>query len=86
MEDKIVQELKFLNAKRKGYVFLKEAIEMSLSHQGKLALYKDVFPKIAEKYGKTSASVERDIRYLLKTSGCSLSSKKFIKNVAQNLK
>ncbi len=85
MDQLIVQELKSLNARRKGYIFLKEAIEMSLNHQGKLALYKDVFPKIAEKYSKSPASVERDIRYLLKTSGCSLSSKKFIKNVLQKL-
>lgn len=78
-------ELKFCDNKRKGYYMLKDAIEMLAEKRGKATLYKEVFPQIGEKYNKTAASVERDIRYLLKKSNCPLSSKKYIKQVVDKM-
>lgn len=45
---------------------LKDAIEMLAQKGSKAPLYKEVFPQIGEKYNMSAASVERDIRYLLK--------------------
>lgn len=84
--DKIEQAIKFLDSKRKGYNMLKDAIEMVALKQGKVSLYKEVFPKIAKKYSQTPQSVERDIRYLLKKGKCPLSSKKFILDVVKSVK
>lgn len=78
-------ELKFCDKKRKGYDMLKDAIKILAAKGGKAPLYKDVFPQIGEKYNKTAASVERDIRYLLKKSNCPLSSKKYIKQVVDKM-
>lgn len=78
-------ELAFCDKKRKGYDMLKDAILMLAQKGGKAPLYKEVFPQIGEKYNKTAASVERDIRYLLKKSKCGISSKKYIKQVANKI-
>lgn len=78
-------ELEFCDKKRKGYDMLKDAIQMLAEKGGRAPLYKEVFPQIGEKYNKSAASVERDIRYLLKKSNCPLSSKKYIKQVASKL-
>lgn len=59
-------ELTFCDKKRRGYDTHKDAIEMLAQKVGKAPLYKEVFPQIGEKYNMSAASVERDIRYLLK--------------------
>lgn len=82
----IEEALNCLDKKRKGYNMLKDAIELVALKQGKISLYKEVFPKIAKKYDKTPQSVERDIRYLLKKGKSSLSSKKFILDVVNKSK
>lgn len=82
----IEEALNNLDKKRKGYNMLKDAIELVALKQGKISLYKEVFPKIAKKYDKTPQSVERDIRYLLKKGKSSLSSKKFILDVVNKSK
>lgn len=83
--DFIDKELSFLDKKRKGYRLLKETIALVIERGGKASLYIDVFPVVGEKYGKSGQCVERDIRYLLKKSGCELSSKKFIKSVVEKV-
>lgn len=78
-------ELNFCDKKRVGYEMLKDAIIMMAEKGCKASLYKEVFPQIGKKYNKSGASVERDIRYLLKKANCELSSKKYIKLIAKKL-
>ncbi len=78
-------ELAFLDKSKEGYKLLEEAILLTASTNGKVVLSTNIFPQIAKKYNKTSAGVERDIRYLLKKGQCKLSSKKFIKIVAAKI-
>lgn len=78
-------ELTFCDKKRKGYDMLKDAIEMLAQKGSKAPLYKEVFPQIGEKYNMSAALEERDIRYLLKKAKCDMSSKKYIKSVANKI-
>ena len=81
----IDKETEFLDKKRIGYNLLRDAIKLVFEKNGKATLYKDIYVILAQKYNKTVDSVERDIRYILKKSGCNQSSKKFIKSVADKL-
>ena len=83
--DILERELAFLDKNKEGYKMLEDVIRIAASADGKVVLSTNIFPQIAKKYNKTSAGVERDIRYLLKKGECKLSSKKFIKSVVQKL-
>ncbi|MBQ1519690.1 MAG: sporulation initiation factor Spo0A C-terminal domain-containing protein [Ruminococcus sp.] len=52
----------------KGYIYIIEAIKICKDLKiSNLYLSKDLYPKIAEKYGTSSASVERAIRHAIST-------------------
>lgn len=77
--------LLFVIKSARAMIRIKDAIEMLAQKGGKAPLYKEVFPQIGEKYNMSAASVERDIRYLLKKAKCDMSSKKYIKSVANKI-
>lgn len=77
--------LLFVIKSARAMICIKDAIEMLAQKGGKAPLYKEVFPQIGEKYNMSAASVERDIRYLLKKAKCDMSSKKYIKSVANKI-
>lgn len=58
--------LLFVIKSARAMIRIKDAIEMLAQKGSKAPLYKEVFPQIGEKYNMSAASVERDIRYLLK--------------------
>ena len=84
LEKKIIKQLSLLDKNRKGFKYLLEAINISMTREGKLPLYKQVFPVIAKKYNVTAESVERDIRYVLRNQNCS--TKKYIIKLLEKLK
>ncbi len=48
----------------KGYNYLTDALQMCLkSETGKWRVTKDIYPRVATKYGATSSRVEQNIRF-----------------------
>ena len=75
IENKIyfVKKLDELGIERKytGYYLLVELMEILINQNLKVVSFsKQVYPIIANKFGKTSCTIERNIRSLIKNSWC----------------
>ena len=75
IENKIyfVKKLDELGIQRKytGYYLMVELMEILINQNFRVNSYsKQVYPMIAEKFGKTACTVERNIRSLIKNSWC----------------
>ena len=68
-----VKKLDELGIQRKytGYYLLIELMEILINQETKVNSFsKEVYPMIADKFGKTSCTIERNIRSLIKNSWC----------------
>lgn len=51
-----------------GYKYIREAISIYIDQKGMIAITKELYPQIAEKYNTTSARVERAIRHAIEVA------------------
>ena len=66
-EKKIYYLLKDLGVRPEleGYKYIKDALLLLIEEEGNLKITKQVYPMVAEKFGVTPQSVERNIRHCI---------------------
>lgn len=81
MNKKIMQLLKGKGIKMKlrGYMYLHDAIQITIDNGNVIPLSISLYEKIASKYNETAISVETAIRYAIKSSNdCDCTNAEFI--------